>query len=166
MVSCSRYRSIVITIDSWHPIFQVRWVVEAANARIKTWKYLDKVLPTSQVPFIGDFVRIVCAISNKYFQPLNATKDTEEDMLTAARMRERLSKTNELQKYVEENNLERRSITKWANVDDCEITSFPKLDDTMLRLLTLGTYQLRLSSSYIQEYIGGDCNMQQAVPRK
>lgn len=51
--------------------FQVRWVVESANARKKRWKYLDHVLPTNQVPFIGDYTRIVCAISNKFFPPLS-----------------------------------------------------------------------------------------------
>ena len=137
----------------------MRWVVEAANARIKRFKYLDKILPSSQVPFIGDYVRIVCAISNKYMQPINPTKDTEEDLLTARRMLDRVSKTNELQQLVEENHLERRSA-QWESADECQISDFPKLDDTMLRLLTLGTYQLKMSSSYIQEFVGGDCIIQ------
>lgn len=37
---------------------QIRWVVESANARIKQWKYLSYILPSSQIPFIGDYVRI------------------------------------------------------------------------------------------------------------
>jgi len=52
-------------------VFQVRWVVESANARIKRWKYLNHVLPTNQIPYIGDYIRIVCAISNKYSPPLS-----------------------------------------------------------------------------------------------
>ena len=133
--------------------------MEAANARIKRWKYLDKILPSSQIPFIGDYIRILCGIANKYMPAINATKDAEEDTLTASRMLERVTNLNTLQAYVEENNLERRSA-KWASVDEIELSDFPKLDDTMLRLLTLGTYQLKLSSSYIQEYIGGDCTIQ------
>jgi len=31
------------------------------------------VIPTNQVPFIGDYVRIVCAISNRYFPALGRT---------------------------------------------------------------------------------------------
>ena len=50
---------------------KVRWVVESANSRIKRWKFLDKVLPTNQVPYVGDFVRIVCAISNKFLPALS-----------------------------------------------------------------------------------------------
>ena len=137
-----------------------RWVAEAANARIKCWRYLDHILPTSQIPYIGDFVRIVCAASNKYLPPINATKDTEENQFTASRMLERLSKTNELQSLVEEHKWDRRSVTKWNGVDDCDMNDFPKLDDITLRLLALGTYQLKLSTSYIQEYIGRDCDIQ------
>ena len=36
-----------------------RWVVESANARIKKWKYPNNLSSTNQVPFIGDYVRIV-----------------------------------------------------------------------------------------------------------
>lgn len=46
--------------------FQVRWVVESANARIKSWRYLANVLPTNQVHYIC----IVCALANKYLPPL------------------------------------------------------------------------------------------------
>ena len=120
---------------------------------------MDRILPNSQIPFIGDYVRIVCAILNKYMTPINATKDSEEDLVTASRMLERVAKTNELQQFIEENNLERRSA-KWESVDECQLSDFPQLDDTILRILTLGTYQLKLSSSYIQEYVGGDCSIQ------
>ena len=52
-------------------------MVEAANARIKRWKYLDHILPTSQIPYIGDLFR-------------------------------------ELQGFVEEHKLDRRSVTTWT----------------------------------------------------
>lgn len=66
-------------------VTKIRWVVESANARIKRWKFFDRVLPSSQVPFISDFIKIVCGISNKYFPPLS-TGCTEEDSLVAAKM--------------------------------------------------------------------------------
>jgi hypothetical protein len=56
-------RMDVKKVFSMLSLFQIRWVVESANARIKNFKWLDRVLPTNQVPFIGDYVRIVCAIS-------------------------------------------------------------------------------------------------------
>ena len=39
-----------------------------------------------QVPFIGDYVRIVCAICNKFFPPLSSSVDKEADESEAAKM--------------------------------------------------------------------------------
>jgi hypothetical protein len=58
-------------------LFQIRWVVESANARIKNFKWLDRVLPTDQVPFI---VRIACAISNRYCPALGRTVNEDDDI--------------------------------------------------------------------------------------
>lgn len=65
---------------------QIRWVVESSNARIKRWRYLDRTLPTNQIPFVGDYVRIVCALSNKFFPPLSKGHSIEEDEADAAKM--------------------------------------------------------------------------------
>ena len=73
--------------------FQIRWVVDATNARIKRWKYLAQVLPTNQVPFIGDNIRIVCAISNRYCKPLS-TGNEDEDLMLASKMRYLSTKVN------------------------------------------------------------------------
>lgn len=129
-------------------------MVEAANARIKRWKYLAHVLPTSQVPYIGDFVRIICALSNMYLPPLN--KSQEHDSTLAAQMRDRLSSNLSLKTFVEDNDLARRSVASWNTVES--VSDFPELSETILRILTLGTYQLKLSSSYVQEYLSGDCD--------
>ena len=60
-----------------------------------------------------------------------------------------------MQIFVEENNLHRRSVNKSSSVSE-SVSNFPQLDETMLKLLTLGTYQL-LCPSYIQEYKGSEC---------
>ncbi|CAC5380048.1 unnamed protein product [Mytilus coruscus] len=125
--------------------FQIRWVVESANARIKKFKYLDRVLPTNQVPFIGDYIRIVCAISNKYLPPLSKATNEDEDINLATQMK---------QKSREENNLQRGTV-QWKPIQDSDIP-FPQLTDEQLRSLTCGVYQLNLSPSYIQEYMEGD----------
>ena len=108
-----RFDNLIIIII----IFQIRWVVESANARIKAWKYLDHVLPTCQVPYIGEYVKIVCAISNKYLPPLSVSKSAEDDFQVAAQMRQLSSQVNTLKTYVEENKLERGTV-KWLAVDD------------------------------------------------
>lgn len=134
--------------------FQIRWVVESANARIKRFKYLDNVMPNSQIPFIGDFVRIVCSISNKYFPPLSSTDQSESDVAMAAKMVRLLERENELQKKVEKTGLDRKQ-TVWKNVDEEDIY-FPVLNSEQLSELTLGVYQLSLSPSYIQEHLDGE----------
>ena len=53
---------------------------------------------------------------------------------------------NTLRQRMEDENLERRSII-WKSPD------FPHLDETELRNITCGVYQLKLSSSYMQEYL-------------
>ena len=47
-------------------VTKVRWVVESANERIKQWRSLSNVLPNSQIPFAGDYVRIVCSLCNAF----------------------------------------------------------------------------------------------------
>ena len=61
---------------------------------------------------------------------------------------------NTLRQRVEDENLERRSII-WKSPDNC-LADFPHLDETELRSITCGVYQLKLSSSYIQEYLEGN----------
>ncbi|XP_052247599.1 uncharacterized protein LOC127855818 isoform X1 [Dreissena polymorpha] len=139
-------------------VTKIRWVVESANARIKRFKYLDHVMPNSQLPFIGDFVRIVCAISNKYFPPLSSPDQVEQDELIAQKMLQQNEKENELKMLVEEKGLARKK-TIWRPIEDCEVQGFPRLSDEQLSELTLGVYQLRLSSSYMQEHTTGNCDI-------
>ena len=71
------------------------------------FKYLDHVLPNSQILFIGDFVRIVCDLSNKIFS-------TPEFYILgselAKQMLENLRKGNELKDMVQEKGLVRKII--------------------------------------------------------
>ncbi|CAC5392129.1 unnamed protein product [Mytilus coruscus] len=57
---------------------KIRWKVESANGRMKQWKYLANVVPNSQIPNIGEDLRLVCAISNKYLKPLCSSNETDE----------------------------------------------------------------------------------------
>jgi len=61
-------------------ITSVRWIVEAVNGLIKRWKALGQVMPNSQIPLIGDFVRIVCAICNA-FRPPRVKKNIEQEIV-------------------------------------------------------------------------------------
>ena len=62
-----------------------------------------------------------------------------------------------MKSYIEDNSLDRRP-SKWVEIDDITL-NFPKMTETQLRNITLGTYQLKLCPSYIQEYIEGESNI-------
>lgn len=73
----------------------VRWVVESANGRLKRWRYLDRTVPNTQIPDVGDYVRIISAICNKYTPPLSYV-ETEEEIAIAAKIVYLYRQPNEL----------------------------------------------------------------------
>lgn len=75
--------------------------MESVNGRLKTWNFLDRTIPNSQIPHIGDYVRIISAICNKC-RP-NVSVAVESDLSTAAKMRFLSKEANVLQEYVERN---------------------------------------------------------------
>jgi len=78
----------------------------------------------------------------------------DDDEALGAKMLHLSRKINTLRQRVEDENLERRSII-WKSPDNC-FADFPHLDETELRNITCGVYQLKLSSSYMQEYLEGN----------
>lgn len=84
-------------------VTKVRWVVESVNGRVKHWKMLEKVVPNILVPCIGDFVRIICTVINKFRPPL-ATSD-EKSIQVANVMLDKSKRPNDLMLmlYLEEN---------------------------------------------------------------
>ena len=139
-------------------LLQIKWVVESANARIKRYKYLDRVMPNSQIPYIGDFVRIVCALTNKYMPPLSSPASVEQDQTVAARMLTQCGKVNALKEIIEEKKLPKRGKC-WKSAEDMPLEDFSKMTEEHLREYTLGVYQLRFSPSYIQEHLDGNCDI-------
>ena len=127
--------------------------MESANARIKRWKYLDRVLPNRQVPYVGDFLRIICAICNKYLPALSQSSGSDD--MQAQHMLQLASNSNKLQEEVVSRGLE-RSRAVWETVTDTELDDFPRLTEEQLRTVTCGIYQLKLSPGYIQEHLQGD----------
>lgn len=104
------------------------------------------------MPYISENIKIICAICNKFFRSLSSGA-AEEDEIIAAKMKFLSKEINSLKSFVEENNLERKSA-KWEITED--IKDFPFLGEQELRNITCGVYQLKLSPSYIQEYLDGE----------
>jgi len=64
---------------------------------------LTSIFPNTQIPYIGDYVRIVCAVRNAYRPPrVHASSDNDE--IIAETMLVLSRKVNKLQKVVEDNN--------------------------------------------------------------
>ena len=55
-----------------------------------------RVIPTNQVLFIGDCVRIVCAISNRYFPALGRTVNEDDDIQLAREMQQKSTEVLQL----------------------------------------------------------------------
>lgn len=131
-------------------VTKVRWVVEAVNGQLKNWRAFDKVIPNTQIPYIGDYVRIVCAMLNA-FHPTRIT-NTEDDEIIAQRMLDLAKNPNYLQQIVEEKGWAKKKII-WTKLVDADLQDFPHLTWDELRQVTLGIYQLKQSKSYTQEHL-------------
>lgn len=135
-------------------VTKIRWVVESVNGLMKTWKALGQVVPNTQIPYIRDYVRIVCAICNA-FRPPRREASKPDDEVIAQRMLNLSSKDNTFQKYIQDNRWERKTVTIWDKVDGSSLQDFPRLTLSDLHRLTIGVYQLKQAASYTREHLAG-----------
>ena len=131
------------------PVTKVRWVVESANGRIKKWKALSNTMPNSQIPYVGDYVRIVCSLCNAFRPPLVTSKDS--DKVIARRMMALAKTPNKLQDKVLKNGWDKKRVI-WKKIDDEKLENFPEMTEDELRDLTMGIYQLKQAKSYTDEH--------------
>ena len=108
----------------------------------KTMKILGKVIPNIRVPNIGDFIRIMCALINK-FRPL-IESSSESASLFAQKMLERSKLPNQLMSYLEQKSIfNKRSVL--SNLCHLELKYFPTFNLTdCVRLLLVYTSFFKL----------------------
>ena len=46
---------------------QVAWM-----GRRLTWRLIEKTMPNTQIPYVGDYAQIICALCNKFRPPLSS----------------------------------------------------------------------------------------------
>ena len=107
------------------------------------------MLPNSQIPFAGDYVRIVCSVCNAFRPPL--VTSLESDVVMAKRMMALAKSPNKNQQKVTDNKWYKRR-TIWKCMDASEMPDIPQLNETELRDLTMGVYQIRQAKSYTKEH--------------
>jgi hypothetical protein len=61
-------------------ITKVRWVVEAANRRIKQFKYFSNTVQNSSLIHLEKDLSIVCALINCYQSPVATSKPEDEEL--------------------------------------------------------------------------------------
>lgn len=133
-------------------VTKVSWILERANGRLKQWKLLDKVVPNKRLPQKGDFVRIVCALCNK-FRPCLGSMDPESSEI-ATKMLEKADMPNTVQTLVEENNLlTRRAVYSAIEASSDQLDDFPVLSLYEMRTITLGIYHIKHAENYSREHL-------------
>lgn len=134
-------------------VTKIRWVIEAVNGLIKKWKALDHVVPNSQIPNIGDYSRIVCAVCNA-FRPPRITENPDHLVITN-RMISLLRRPNALQERVEKEGWSRKRLI-WESLNANAVSDFSRLSMNELTQLTIGSYQLKQAKSYTGEHVHDD----------
>lgn len=99
-------------------VSKVRWVVESANGRIKQWRALSNTMPNTQILFIGDYVRIVCALCNAFRKPL--VTDSDNDHILAESMLALAMTPNKLKEKVLTEKWDKKRVI-WKRIDESEL---------------------------------------------
>lgn len=89
------------------------WVVESANSRFKHWKFLSNVVTNTQLPFFGDYVEIVAALTNASRPPL--VSDQTQDKQLGQQMLLMKSKQNPVMEKV--SNIKITQKENWVKLD-------------------------------------------------
>ena len=124
-------------------ITKIRWVIEAANGRIKRWKYLGNRVPNRDIKTIEKDYKFVCALINKYRPQLASTNDSEKFDL----YKQMIEKANEENTLMHEvlNYPKRLSKNRVVNINEL---GFPKLTEEYIKSLTFGIYQMNQCIPY------------------
>lgn len=79
-------------------ITKVRWVVEAANRRVKQFKYFASTVQNSSLPYLENDLSVVCALINRYQKPIHVSKP--EDLAISQIITKLLDQKNRIQTVI------------------------------------------------------------------
>ena len=130
---------------------KLRWPIEAINGIFKkSFKAVEKTSNNRLNSIIKDF-RIAAAIINRFHSRLYSDKGHEKEIVEE--MKKRINKPNELEKYVVEKKYKLKK-SEFNEINSTEINDFPRLSlDTIKMKITLGSYQIKMSKSYLAEHL-------------
>ncbi|CAF4911820.1 unnamed protein product [Rotaria socialis] len=119
-------------------VTKVRWVVEAANGRIKQFKFLANTAANSSLPHLEQYLSIVCSIINRYRPPIKTS--SIQDTVIADQMISLRNQKKNFEAFLQKSNLKKNSST-WETIDHSDILhEFPIMtEDEIVNNITLGT---------------------------
>ena len=103
---------------------------------------MSGVVSNTQVPFIGDYVKIVASLINKYRPPLISNQETDSEIAKQMIEKSKITINPLQQKYSLFTGRQATSNMKKVNAQDA-VPDFPVLSEEYLRPLTFGIYQLK-----------------------
>lgn len=130
----------------------VRWVVEVVNGRFKRdFKFLRADNFNRAVPHMFEHFRIAAALINAFHLPI---RDNAYANAIITIINERIHFENHLAQYVIQKNLNMQRVVftrMAAYVPGFE--DIPQLEEEHLVLIALGTYHIKIASSYCAEHL-------------
>jgi hypothetical protein len=130
-------------------VTKTRYSIEIVNGKLKKFRLLDETLETQSLPTLEKNYKIAAALLNKFFVPVISDQNDFQSIIN--RISERLTVANELADEINEKNWNR--VKKGFTTINESSIGFPKLTDRDLKLLTVGTYQLKQAKAYAIEQI-------------
>ena len=116
---------------------------------------MSGVVSNTQVPFIGDYVKIVASLINKYRPPLISNQETDSEIAKKMIEKSKITINPLQQKYSLFTGRQATSNMKKVNAQEA-VLDFPVFSGEYLRSLTFGIYQLKQAKFYSMEHIDSD----------
>lgn len=134
-------------------VTKTRWIIETRNGHIKSmFKFFDHTIIMPHLHHLGEFYNIAGAIINRY-HPLVLMEEANAGL--ARELLDKSREVNIVQARVEVERMCYRNA-QWIHLHEGQLRDFPRLTLEYLRDLTIGTFQVRLARSYIQDKMQRD----------
>jgi len=120
---------------------------------LQTFRFFRHTVNNNNLENVESYFKIACALINAYSPKIFT--DTEFHVNLAETCLERVTLSNDLQRLVIEEQLDRRG-GKWLVADSTAIEDFPVLTINDLKSITLGIYQINLARRYSRQHMFED----------
>lgn len=135
-------------------VTKVRYIVEQAFGRLKKrFRFFAVPAHNGALKHDFDLLTIAFSLMNLFHRPITSDNNDSDQILQL--MMAKKNSPNLLQTLVEERRLIRQQVS-FVRLDSTEHniqTMFPQLSIDELRLISLGSYQIRNSVSYLAEHV-------------